>query len=471
MWDNVLTETEVLVIGYGGAGANTAISAHDNGAKVTIIEKLPAGGGNTALSGGVFCVPRGDEAKKLFEALCSTKISKDILDVYVQGCSKIPDSLKELGAQSEIFSPLQALYPMHISPCWPKFPGMDEVETHWIPTVSADKAGAAVYWELLVDNIKRRKIEVMTNTSATELITNTNGEVIGVIANKDGKIVSIKAKKAVVLTCGGFEYDDILKDTYLPLTPLYPIGSPGNTGDGLLMYHFYGWPVFKTPEYSAAFTIRFHSPNVIFVDKNGRRFTNEMGWEDHELARMFTYFMAESPCYPSLPVYAIFSDTTRRKGPLASGIVANDQYNWSLDNSAEIAKGWIKQGKTIGELARRAAIDESTLDETVAKYNTDCKIGKDSQFNRSIETLEPIDTAPYYAIELWPGVATTQGGPRRDKNSRVLNHEGKPIPRLYAAGALGSIWGFLTLGGGGLSESLVFGQIAGRNAALEKPWV
>jgi predicted oxidoreductase len=79
--------------------------------------------------------------------------------------------------------------------------------------------------------------------------------------------------------------------------------------------------------------------------------------------------------------------------------------------------------------------------------------------------------APYCAIEIWPGMGTAAGGPRRDREARVVNSEGKPIPRLYAAGGLGSIWGFLTLSGGGLTDAMVFGRIAGRNGAVEEPWM
>lgn len=82
----------------------------------------------------------------------------------------------------------------------------------------------------------------------------------------------------------------------------------------------------------------------------------------------------------------------------------------------------------------------------------------------------PIEVAPYYAIEVWPGGAPF-GGTRRDKEARVLNNEGKPIPRLYSAGSLGGIWGFLILTGGMLTDCLVFGRIAGRNAAAEEPWL
>jgi succinate dehydrogenase/fumarate reductase flavoprotein subunit len=337
-------------------------------------------------------------------------------------------------------------------------------------------------WRLLTQNVERRGIKLMTNTPAKELTRSHKGEVTGVVAEREGQEISIQAKKAVILTCGSFEYNEAMKDTFLPLTPIYAIGNPGNTGDGVLMaqkvgaalWHmnaFHGWFVFKTPEYKAAFTIRSHTPGFIYVDKDGRRFGNETGSEIHEVSKLIMSYAPHRHNYPHLPAYAIFDDLTRRKGPL-SGIVsgAND-YKWSLDNSKEITKGWIRQGKTIGDLARRISVDEATLTNTVARYNEYCKAGKDAEFGRSRETLEPIQAPPYCAIEISPGMGTAAGGPRRDREARVVNSQGKPIPRLYAAGGLGSIWGFLTLSGGGLTDAIVFGRIAGRNAAEEEPWM
>lgn len=304
---------------------------------------------------------------------------------------------------------------------------------------------------------------------------------IGVIADREGKEILIKAKKAVILACGGFECNQAMKEVYLPIAPTYYIGNPGNTGDGIIMaqkvgaalwhmYNFEGYLNFKSPEYEAAFVIKIYGPKFIYVDKDGRRFSNETGWEAHEGWKAFMVYRPDRLCYPQLPVYAIFDDVTRRRGPLSFGIGVNlDSYKWSRDNSKEVAKGWISQGKTIRELARRISVNESILEETVTKYNEYCKAGKDTDFDRAKESLSPIETAPYYALEVWPGIINTQGGPRRDKEARVLNTEGKPIPRLYSAGELGSMWGFL-YAAGNLTEALVFGRIAGRNAAAEKPW-
>jgi hypothetical protein len=221
----------------------------------------------------------------------------------------------------------------------------------------------------------------------------------------------------------------------------------------------------------AGFSVRFYGSNVIYINRSGRRFTSETGWEGHEASRMFMIFMPDDPNYPQLPVYAVFDDVTRRKGPLCGLLPgANVTYKWSLDNSKEISRGWIKQGRTIGELAGKISVDGAALTNTITRYNEDCQAGRDTQFGRPLETLEPLEAAPYYAIEMWPGMGTTCGGPRRDKKARVLDNEGKPIPRLYVAGGLGTIWGFLTLSGGGLTDCFVFGRIAGQNAAGEEPW-
>jgi succinate dehydrogenase/fumarate reductase flavoprotein subunit len=174
--------------------------------------------------------------------------------------------------------------------------------------------------------------------------------------------------------------------------------------------------------------------------------------------------------FPRVPLWAIFDEQTRRRGPLSRGTAGynRDLYSWSLDNTAEIAKGWILQGKTMGELASRISVEPKVLEETLSRFNQNCKAGKD-EFGRAREDLRPLE-GPFYAIQLWPALINTQGGPRRDKESRVLDPDGRPIPRLYAAGELGSIWGYLYQGACNIGEALVFGRIAGKNAVTEKPW-
>jgi succinate dehydrogenase/fumarate reductase flavoprotein subunit len=145
-----------------------------------------------------------------------------------------------------------------------------------------------------------------------------------------------------------------------------------------------------------------------------------------------------------------------------------EPYIWSKDNSAEIEKGWIKKADTISELAEKIGRDPKVLEETVSRYNRYCEAGEDPDFGREAKLLLPIKTPPYYAMEQTPAVLNTQGGPRRNKHAQIVDPNGDPIPRLYSAGELGSIYGNCYNGGGNNGENMAFGQIAGRNAAAEK---
>jgi hypothetical protein len=192
-----------------------------------------------------------------------------------------------------------------------------------------------------------------------------------------------------------------------------------------------------------------------------------------------TYFSQERVEYPNNPFYLVFDETLKTKQPLSSsggmggrmtwnGVY--DVYKWSADNNAEIEKGWIIKAGTIKELAAKIPMDAAGLEETIAKYNGYCRSGKDAEFDRRKESLLPIKTPPYYAMELALTCINTQGGPKHNAKAQTLDNEDKPIPRLYSAGELGSFFGFLYPGGSNIPEAIAFGGIAGENAAAEKPW-
>ena len=148
------------------------------------------------------------------------------------------------------------------------------------------------------------------------------------------------------------------------------------------------------------------------------------------------------------------------KGALPSGKI-QCFYNWSTDNTVEIEKGWIIKGDTITELAAKLGMDPKILKCTVVTYNRSCEAGEDWEFGRIDETLVPIDTPPYYALKMYPGGPNTQGGPKRNAKSQVLDFDGNPIPRLYTAGELGSIYSFLyPASGGNVAELIAFGARA-----------
>ena len=228
----------------------------------------------------------------------------------------------------------------------------------------------------------------MTSTPAKELVTNEKGEVVGIVAERDGEIISIKAKRAVVLTCGGFASNEAMKELYLPFKPFFSFGNPGNTGDGIEMAQKVGaalWHMtsikanlgLRIPGGNASIFISYCSPKFIYINKSGVRFTNETGWEVHIIYWALCHWDPYEPGYPQLPVYGVCDKETLSSGPLAIPSGPYRDYKWSSDNSAEVAKGWIIEGRTIGELAKRLSVDKTTLENTVAKYNQYCKAGTD----------------------------------------------------------------------------------------------
>ena len=171
----------------------------------------------------------------------------------------------------------------------------------------------------------------------------------------------------------------------------------------------------------------------------------------------------------------IFDHTLFSSGPLyekepRSGWTPMvERYDWSADNGAELAQGWIKQAGTITALAQTLGLNPAVLEATVTQWNAHCHAGADSNFGRT-KMLSPIQHAPFYAVELSPSMLNTQGGPRRNARGQIVRPDGSPIPRLYSAGELGSIYSYLYQGTGNIGECLAFGRISGCNAAAEQPW-
>lgn len=494
-WD---IETDVLCVGYGGAGAVAAIAAHDAGARVIVIEKMAAGGGNTLVSSGGFLSPTNvPEAltyiKGLFD-LSHADMDESQVQVYAEESVKNADWMKGLRPGTEVV--------VYGGAGYPTVPGATSMKKYNVRGEGKGMAGSARnLWGLLTYAVEdARKIPVMYNTPAQHLITNGDGAVIGVVVQSQGKEISIHARRSVILTLGGYEYDKTSLQNFVKGFPIYATGAPGNTGDGLRMVQKVGaglWHMngvscalgIKVPEIEAAFPAVFATPRHIFVNKHGSRFVNEKSIELHAGLLATDHFDSHTVEYPQIPMYVIFDETARKAGPisvLAGMGYAALKYQWSKDNLAEIQKGWIKKGNTLAELAGQIkTMNTATLEKTVSKWNEDIKNGEDTLFHRPVRPKQdpsqaayrelvtqvwsaPIDAPPYYALEVYPSLLNTQGGPKHNAKAQVLDAFGKPIPHLYSAGEFGSMWGIIYQGAGNIGECLVFGRIAGKNAAQEK---
>jgi succinate dehydrogenase/fumarate reductase flavoprotein subunit len=173
-------------------------------------------------------------------------------------------------------------------------------------------------------------------------------------------------------------------------------------------------------------------------------------------------------------MFLIFDHTPFSAGPLYYKHPSHgwtqiiERYNWSEDNSAELAKGWIKTADRIADLAAVLGLDPAALADTVSRWNRHCEAKHDADFGRALMLALIVDK-PLYAVELSPSMLNTQGGPGRNEKGQIVRPDGTPIPRLYSAGELGSIYSYLYQGTGNIGECLAFGRVSGRNAAAEMP--
>jgi hypothetical protein len=211
---------------------------------------------------------------------------------------------------------------------------------------------------------------------------------------------------------------------------------------------------------------------MIVVGPDARRFCDEKYKTLHgKVPVNGRWLPLATPC----PMFMIFDHTLFSAGPLYDRTPSHgwtqiiERYPWSEDNSAELAKGWIKRAQSIRELASCVGLGAAELEATVQRWNRGAESGQDPEFSRTL-MVAPIVKPPFYVVELSPSMLNTQGGPRRNEKGQIVHPDGQPIPRLYSAGELGSIYSYLYQGTGNIGECLAFGRISGRNAAAEKPW-
>ncbi|MDX6340225.1 MAG: hypothetical protein QOH87_363, partial [Trebonia sp.] len=459
---------DVVVAGYGPAGACAAIAAHDGGASVVIVEAAAHGGGNALYSGGfLFDVPEASAVDHL-DALCFGRTARPVLEAYANGLHEIDRWLTSLGGSTVAFHPPAARRPASF-PSWPHFPAGGSIR-YRVTAGGGGRRGEAL-WHLLDAAVRERGIPVRFQTTACRLVLDQQGSATGLVIERGGTETTVSARGGVVLACGGFEAAASLTDAYLPLGPTWPVGCLANTGAGLLMaqaagadlwhmYGFFGWFAFRTPQFPAPFAVDFFAPGYLFVDADGRRFADETGYEVHDRLRALLAYFPRNDNRPRLPAWAIFDEATRLAGPLNGLLGTPNDYTWSADNAAELDQGWITSADGPADLAAKIGVERRVLEGTLAEYNGAARTGQDLRFGRSADTLVPLDTGRLYAIETWPGVAGTTGGPRHDERARVVRPGGQPVPGFYAAGAVSLVWGHLIEHGGGLTDAIVFGRIA-----------
>jgi succinate dehydrogenase/fumarate reductase flavoprotein subunit len=511
-WDYA---ADLVIVGYGGAGIGAAITAVDAGAKVIVLEKdTVAHGGNTGCSGGTCNVGRTDQGAidYLTSECWGTVPNAEVIKATALATRALPAWIEKLGGKVAW---------TNVTPTYPLLPGADafggEKGGFGIDAGGGVKGNGYQLFQFFLSVAKAKGIEPMLGTPATDLIQNPNTrEILGVKAQKDGKDIFVKASKAVILACGGYENNEEILKNFAPhphsaMVTWY--GTPLNTGDGIKMAIKVGaklWHMNKkechsfacaegskalktgivmTPPYG--FPVEKQQSGII-VNRDGKRFMNEYFFTGHtDNHKQYDEFEHkhkptddyEYSDYRNVPMFWIFDDATMKGGSFwteSRWVGIHKIYKWSADNEAELAKGWFIKADTIEELAKKIVVkdyfgkvvgmDVAGLVKQVADYNAYCAAGKDAQFNRRAATLKPISKPPYYAMQVIECQTNTQGGPEHDQFARTIGADNKPIPRLYSAGELGSVYGFLYNGGGNVPEAYAMGRVAAQHAVTLKPW-
>jgi len=526
-WDR---ETDVLVLGFGGAGAAAAIEAHDAGATVLVLEKQPEEThySNTRMAGGIFHSPDPTGDRNALKEYAKAMFSGENLPWKLEGEQpEVSDGLAEAWAE---LAPQNVDWLKKLDPdfrtvplgsaAFPNFPGAKEskyrtyVATYTgkadpdVPTKDApkmQKMNGEAFFAALEGAVGKRKIPVLYRTPAARLVMNDRGEAIGAIGRTaDGREIACKARRAVVIATGGYEYNKEMRRAFLegPGVKGWAFyGTTANTGDGILMALKVGAGLMKAGKAAArvilavpmmvdgmkigVITDSVGRSNSIVIDNYGNRYASET-LITTDPSRYFFYkeavkFDITKLVYPRCPSWMIFDQTFMTGTTITSLGLSTAGFGyvpWTKDNMDAVQKGWILTAETLETLVEkikahpdnRNLMEGAALGRTVGRYNESCKAGKDDEFGRAPKSLGPIDRPPFYAFPLYAGGPNTKGGIAANAKREVLDWTLKPIPRLYTAGEISSALKFVYQAGGNLTECLVFGRIAGRNAAANKPW-
>jgi 3-oxosteroid 1-dehydrogenase len=329
-----------------------------------------------------------------------------------------------------------------------------------------------------------------TEARAAELIVDA-GEVTGARIDGPAGSISVRARRGVILGTGGFEWDPVLVQAFLRGPMHGAVSPPNNTGDGLRMAMAHGadlanmgeawWvPIVRIPgdtidgkQRSRSVRLERTRPRSIIVNLAGRRFVNE-ACDYNSMAGAFHYLD---------PRGGYVND----RGWIVFDSVHLQRYGFLGIAPGQPVPDWFCESADLTELGAKTGIDADGLIRTIDDWNRTVAAGADPDFGRGSsaydgywgddqattlagKTLGPIDTAPYYAVPVCVGAMGTKGGPRTDRDGRVLHVTGEPIPGLFAAGnAMAGATGRAYGGAGGtIGPAMVFGYRAGHAAATGK---
>ena len=439
---------DIVVIGAGGAGMSAAIQAVQNGAtNVVIVEKTSMAGGNTTRATGGL-----NASETTFQDRDAIEDSNQLfIDDTMKGGKNLndPELVKYMAENSA-----DALY-------WVNDMGADltvvglfgGASVKRIHRPSDTSAVGPVLVKTLMSVIEKNNIPVLYNTKAVEIMTDENGVVRAVMTQDADGVYTMIECKSVIIATGGFGANSEMVVKYNPdLAGFGTTNVAAATGDGIVMGTAIGAATVDMeqiqthptvhPETQTMYTEAVRGNGAILVNKEGARFTNEMGTRDVVSAAMLEQTDGQA--------WLIFDQEVR------DSLKAIEGY---------IKAGIVTEAATVEELAAAIGADEETLKTTMADYAQMVTSGSEDAFGRTGMEV-PLTKANYYACLCAPAIHHTMGGLKINTAGEVLNEEGAAIPGLFAAGEVtGGVHGANRLGGNAVTDIVVFGRAAGTSAA------
>lgn len=437
-------ETEIVIIGAGGAGLTAAIEAAMLGAQVIVVEKMPMVGGNTKLAtGGLNAAETSSQDAMDIEDSVETFIedtmkgggdinNEELVRVFAEKSAETVDWLQELGADLSDVG---------------RMGGSSVNRTH------RPAGGAAVgghVMDVLHDKALELGVEVLLNSEVVDILGDAEGAQ-GVVVKTSKGSYSIAAQ-AVIIATGGYGANNDLVAAFDPALKGYgTTNHPGATGDVVEFakafdLKYVDMDQIQThptvmPSNNYMITEAVRGNGAVLINREGLRFVNE------------------------LDTRAVVSDAQLAQTGASSFLMFDHSVRESLSAIEEYHnKGFLIEGATLEELAEKLEMNPEVLAETFATYNASVENGTDAAFGRQ-DMPRALSVGPFYAVEVAPAVHHTMGGVVITVNSEVVGANGEAIPGLYAAGEVtGGIHGNNRLGGNAMADITIFGRIAAQNA-------
>lgn len=446
-WDH---ECDIVICGAGG-GLLAACDAADAGNEVILLEKAPMVGGESCMNEG-WMNASGTSVQKaqgvedsaelqqadyaINQAANMASVDEALLADYCANSGAALERLIELGCEYVL--------------------AQDTIFYTSVPRAHIIQPNASAWANVLGAAAEERGVQIMLETPLTELIADTDGQIIGV---RSGEL-AIKARKGVILATGDVSGSAHIKGKFQPTYAAIPGWDPYNTGDGLYaalaagadstfdQYLAVGPGLTYDPTGSVINTFQLFK-GAIVVNQQGQRFANEedISGSAYALANqsdqtgfmVFDSRVAAISMRPDCPVSEIYGRFTAGECVeigLISGVgpAYLDDY---LDNGTAV------QANTLEELAELCGIDAAGLGAQVETWNAAVGAGVDEAFGRTMAgalqfgEMVAIEEGPFYALKMANPRWTCAEGPNLvvDTAMSVLDPAGEPIRRLFACGA------------------------------------